>query len=201
MLFRSLNGGLTWSRMPGQTNGVNNISDNYTVNAGAVFSSNISQYVDFNISYNGAFSKATNDISPGLNSEYVNNSIGCMFNLLSKKGWFLNTDLTGQYYSGLSAGFDQSYWLWNAAIGKKFLKNQAAELRLSVFDLLKQNQSITRTVTETSIEDVRNTVLRRYFMLTFSYKLRNFGTPPKANNAERDWGRPPGPGFGDRMSW
>jgi hypothetical protein len=60
--------------------------------------------------------------------------------------------------------------------GKKFLKNQKGELKLSVFDLLRQNRSVVRNVTETYIEDVQNQVLRQYFMLTFTYNLRNFGT-------------------------
>jgi hypothetical protein len=81
----------------------------------------------------------------------------------------------------LSAGYNQSYWLWNASVGKKFLKNQAGELKLSVFDLLKQNQSITRTVDPTFIEDTRNQVLKQYFLLTFTYKLKNFGTAPATN--------------------
>lgn len=202
----NLNAGLNWSRIPGMVNYIKGKTYNYTINAGAVFSSNISQYVDFTLSYSGAFSTAENTISPALNSEYVNNTLGAQCNLLSKKGWFFNTDLTGQYYSGLSEGYDQAYWLWNAAAGKKFLKNQGAEIKLSVFDILKQNQSITRTVSEASIEDVRNTVLRRYFMLTFSYKLRNFGAPPKNPGRDRERDMPPGgPGFqgapGGRMPW
>jgi vacuolar-type H+-ATPase subunit D/Vma8 len=60
--------------------------------------------------------------------------------------------------------------------GKKLLKDQRGELRLSVFDLLKQNQAIRRNVTENYIEDVQNDVLQQYFMLTFTYNLRNFGT-------------------------
>ena len=62
------------------------------------------------------------------------------------------------------------------ASAKKFLKAQKGELKLTVFDLLKQNQSIVRNVTGEYIEDVRNEVLRQYFMLTFTYNLRNFGT-------------------------
>jgi hypothetical protein len=62
------------------------------------------------------------------------------------------------------------------SIGKKFLANQAGELKLGVFDLLKQNQSVSRNITETYQEDIRNQVLQQYFMLTFTYSLRNFGT-------------------------
>jgi len=103
-------------------------------------------------------------------------------NLLSKKGWFLQNDVSGNIYSGLSAGFNQSFWIWNAAIGKKILKGQAGEIKLSVFDLLKQNQSIIRTVTGTYIEDAQTNVLKQYFMLTFTYKLKNFGKPAAQNN-------------------
>jgi vacuolar-type H+-ATPase subunit D/Vma8 len=60
--------------------------------------------------------------------------------------------------------------------GKKILKDQKGELKLSVFDLLKQNRSITREVTSEYIQDVQNQVLQQYFMLTFTYNLRNFGT-------------------------
>ena len=96
-------------------------------------------------------------------------------NLLNKKGWFIQNDISSQSYSGLSGGLDQRYTLWNAAIGKKFLKNRAGELKLSVFDLLKENQSITRTVTGTEITDSQSDVLQQYFMLTFTYNLKNFG--------------------------
>jgi hypothetical protein len=101
--------------------------------------------------------------------------------LLSKSGWFFQNDLNNLYYSGLSAGFNQNYWLWNMSAGKKFLKNQKGELKLSVFDLLKQNRSITRDVTSEYIQDVRTQVLQQYFMLTFTYNLRNFGTAAAGN--------------------
>jgi Outer membrane protein beta-barrel family len=75
----------------------------------------------------------------------------------------------------LSAGFNQKFGIWNAAIGKKFLKKNAGELKLSVFDLLKQNQSISRAIDASYIEDAQSVVLQQYFMLTFTYSLKNFG--------------------------
>ena len=138
---------------------------------------------------NTTFNVANNTSQPLLNNNYRIQTAGVQVNLLSKNGWFLQNDVNNQSYSGLSAGFNQSYWLWNAAIGKKFLKNNAGELKLSVFDLLKQNRSITRNVTESYIEDVQNQVLTQYFMLTFSYKLKNFGpvkAPSNNNNRMRN---------------
>ena len=64
------------------------------------------------------------------------------------------------------------------------MKNNAAEIKLSVFDMLKQNNSISRSVTETYIEDSKSNVLQRYFMLTFTYNIRKFNgmvMPPQSN--------------------
>ena len=62
----------------------------------------------------------------------------------------------------------------------KFLKNNAGELRLSSFDILHQNNSISRTTNSNYIEDNRTKVLQRYFMLTFTYTFRNFSGNAKA---------------------
>jgi hypothetical protein len=151
-----------------------------------VVASNISEYIDFNLSYNTNYNVVKNTVQPELNQNYISQSAGLQLNLLSKTGWFLQNDISNQSYSGLSEGFNQSFWLWNAGVGKKFLKNRQGELKLTVFDLLKQNQSITRNVGDSYIEDVQNLVLKQYFMLTFTYSLKNFGKgrPAASDNRE-----------------
>ncbi|MFT3932342.1 MAG: outer membrane beta-barrel protein [Chitinophagaceae bacterium] len=181
----NLSGGFTYSRLPGIYNYQETITNNYVYTGGIAVTSNISKYVDFNLSYNANFNNTRNSVQSNVNQDYINHVVGIQFNLLSKNGWFYQNDLTYQNYTGLSAGNNQDFWLWNASMGKKFLKNQAGELKLSAFDLLKQNQSITRTVLANRIVDSRSIVLQQYFMLTFTYSLRNFGTPAKtapANN-------------------
>ncbi len=172
----NLNGGVTFSKLPGIINGLQNETDNTIYTAGAVIASNVSQYVDFTVSYSANFNNVKNQLQPASNDHYFQHVAGVQLNLLSKSGWFFQNDLNNQYYSGLSAGFNQDYWLWNMSAGKKILKDQKGELKLSVFDLLKQNRSITREVTSEYIQDVQNQVLQQYFMLTFTYNLRNFGT-------------------------
>ena len=192
----NLNTGFSYSKLPGLVNNLNTKTDNYAYNAGLVLASNVSEYVDFNISYNANWNNATTKSSVTSVNKYVNQSAGVQMNLLNKKGWFVQNDVSGQMYSGLSSGFNQNFWLWNAAIGKKFLKQNAGELKLSVFDLLKQNQSIVRTVTGSYIEDAQSKVLQQYFMLTFTYKLKNFGTAKANTGREREGNRGPGMGGG-----
>ena len=64
-------------------------------------------------------------------------------------------------------------------------------MKLSVFDLLKQNRSIYRNVTETYIEDVQNQVLQQYFMMTFTYNLRSFGAAAVPANRNENRRRAP----------
>lgn len=170
--------GYSYVKTPGTIDTNYNISKNHNYNLGAVISSNINEYVDFNLSYSANFNKVENTSALATNTDYFSHNVGIQLNLLSKSGWVFQNDLNNQLTSGYGEGFNQNFWLWNMSAGKKFLKNQAGELRLSVFDLLKQNTSITRTVNAQYIEDVQNTVLQQYFMLTLSYKLKNYIKKP-----------------------
>ncbi|MCG7855934.1 outer membrane beta-barrel protein [Flavihumibacter sediminis] len=187
----TFNGGYNYVKTPGLINNILNETRNSTFSGGIILASNISEYVDFNINYNASRSIVKNDLQQNLNNKYFSQSAGVRLNLLSKSGWYIDNELNNMLYRGLTAEFNQDYWLWNAAIGKKFLKDQKGDLRLSVFDLLKQNRSISRTVSSDGIEDNWTQVLQQYFMLTFSYRLRNFGKAPAP--AERRMQRPMNP--------
>ena len=173
----NVNGGITYNSLPGLIDNTKTTTNNYNYNAGAVIASNVSEYVDFNLSYSVNF----NVIQGQPQNNQVSQNAGIQFNLLSKKGWFFQNDLSNESYNYKGSTPDQSFWLWNISVGKKFLKGQKGEIKASVFDLLKQNKSITRTVTEVYVEDVQSQVLRQYFMITLSYKLKNFGKA-KPNN-------------------
>ncbi len=195
------NAGISYTKLPGLINNVNNISNTYNYNLGAVLASNISEYVDFTLSYAANINTVKNSIQASSNNNYFSQSVGINANLLTKKGLFFQNNLSNEYYKGLSGGYNTNYWLWNIAVGQKFLKNEMGELKLSVFDLLKQNKAITRNISNSYIQDVRNQVLQQYFMLTFTYKLKTFGKGKAVNNNEGErefhrFGGPGGPPFG-----
>lgn len=173
----SLNASFNYVRIPGFINSKAVITNNFIYSGGISITSNISEYIDYTVSYNANFNKTNSTASGKRNA--VNQSMGAQFNLLNKKGWFIQNDFGYQINTGLSAGLNQQFGLWNAALGRKFLAKNAGELKLSVYDLLKQNQSINRTADENRIQDVQNLVLQQYFMLTFTYSLKNFGTAAK----------------------
>ncbi len=177
-----------FQRQPGLVNEVKNFSNNLNIGLGVTLASNISEKVDFRLSSRTNFNDVQNSLSTGQNTQFFNLVNDATITLLFGKGFVFRTSLISNVYEGFSAGLDQNFWLWNANIGKKLFKNDLGEINLSVFDLLKQNTSIRRNVTETYIEDVETQVLQQYVMLTFSYKIRNFGTgkaPEEEEESER----------------
>lgn len=176
--------GFNYVRSPGRINDIANYSNTYAVSQGLVVSSNISEKLDFTVSYSGNYNIVRNSIQPNLNNNYYTQGINGRVNWIFGKGFVFQSDINNQSYRGLGEGYNRNFTLWNASIGKKFLKNNAGELKLTVFDILKQNNSVSRTVTETYVQDVTNRVLTQYAMLTFTYTLRNFGKMPVRNENE-----------------
>lgn len=86
----------------------------------------------------------------------------------------LQTDYQINLNTGYSSGFNKNYALWNASATKELLKSRRAQLKFQIFDILKQNQSIRRSITGRNISDTRSTILPQYFIFTFVYNFKNF---------------------------
>lgn len=184
-----------YTRIPSLINERANYSNNYRLGLGLTLSSNISEKVDFTISSRANMNQVVNTLREELNSQFYSQNSFARVNLIFWKGLVFRSQLTHQLFTGLADGFNQSFWLWNASIGKKMFKNQLGEVSISVFDALRQNTSIQRNVTSTYIEDVRELVLQRYFMLNFTYRFRKFsgGSPEREGRG--------GYGRGGRRRW
>ncbi len=124
-------------------------------------------------------------------------SYGGMFNgtVSLPMGLVMSTDLSYSTTSGYSSGYNTSQWIWNASLSYQFLRDKAASVQVSVFDILQQKKAINRNVTANYVDDVFTNSLTRYGMLTFTYRFTTFkkGEQPRDMNEERRWG-PPGEG-------
>ncbi|MBK8555400.1 MAG: TonB-dependent receptor [Lewinellaceae bacterium] len=193
----NLDASYTYSRTTGLLNEELNYASSNNVGVGVTIASNISEKVDFAISTRPTWSHVNNSLQSAANNDYLIQNSKLKFNWIIFEGFVLRTDLINQNYTGLSDDFNQSYWLWNLGIGKKILKNDRGEITLSVNDLLNQNRNISRNITETYIEDVQSNALQQFFMLSFSYNLRNFNTgksaseKPGGDEPMRMYGPPP----------
>jgi hypothetical protein len=189
----NINGGVNYAHTPSLINDLTNISNSYASNAGLQLSSNISEKLDFNIGINGNYTIVKNSKQAASNNNYYSQTANFKINYMPYKGLVLNSDISHTLYRGLTQSFNQSYFLWNAYVGYKLLKNKSLEARIYVYDILNQNRSISRTITGAYSEDNFTSVLRRYAMFSLTYTFKKFksGDAPKV---EMRPGMPGGPG-------
>lgn len=93
------------------------------------------------------------------------------------------SSLDYNYNPQVAEGIQKTSYRWNAAVNFLFLKQDKGQLKLSVYDLLNQNISVSRVVRENYVQDTESIILKRYFLLTFTYNIRNFGS--KVGGKER----------------
>ncbi|MBS1636243.1 MAG: outer membrane beta-barrel protein [Bacteroidetes bacterium] len=170
----NINASANYNHVPGVINGNTNYANTATGILGLVFSSNISEKIDFTLSSNSSYSNINNTLQTSSNSTYLIQASKVKINVMPWKWLVLQTEYNNQYYSGLSSTYNQSISLWNAAVGYKFLKNKQAELRLIVYDMLNQNNNVQRTNTDSYIQDSQTNVLKRYYMLMFTYNFKKY---------------------------
>jgi hypothetical protein len=108
----------------------------------------------------------------------------------------LNSNINYSNRLGYSS-FDLSEVMWNASVDKSLFKNRGV-LSLRWNDILRQQLNIRQSVGDNSITVSRYNTLTSYFLVNFSYRIRQFG----AGSGGRDGGSMRGPerfGPGMRM--
>jgi hypothetical protein len=171
----NISGGYSFFKRPGQVNDALSFNNSQRLTTGVSLSSNISDQIDFNISTRFSVNDVENTLNGDLNSRYFNQGSRINLNWIIWKGIVYRLDMNHQLNTGLSTGYDNNFVLMNMSLGKKVFTNERGEISLNVYDLLGQNTSVRRNISDIYIEDVQSNVLQRYFMLTFSYNLRRFG--------------------------
>jgi hypothetical protein len=196
----SLVTGFNYSQNPELADLELNRQNTYGLMNSLIVTSNISTNVDFTVSYTSNYSKTRYSLDFMQNKFQWYQSVSAKVNLILWKGIVFNTDILGQYNqgTGLSPEYSKKYFVWNASVGKKFLKKQAAEVRIGAYDILNQNNSIYRSVSAQQIVDTRVNAYKRYFLILFTYNLRpsrGQGTqegPQEQNRSGFPGGPPPG---------
>ncbi|CCH02855.1 hypothetical protein FAES_4856 [Fibrella aestuarina BUZ 2] len=147
---------------------------------GLNLNTNLNEKTDLLLSGNVTYSIANYSAQPQQNARYLTTTGNFRgFHRFGQR-FFAQTDAYFIANAGRAAGYNQQFVLLNASVGQYLFRNKQGEWRLTGYDLLNQNRSITRNTSETYVEDTQSLVLRRYVMLTFAYTIRYFA-PMRAN--------------------
>jgi uncharacterized membrane protein YgcG len=137
------------------------------------WTTNLKNNFDMNLSATYSLNPVRNTLTPQQNTNYTTFTLGADFTLYSNNGWTITSDIDLTKYGNRAAGYNTTVLLVTPAIAKQFLKNKAGELRLSCFDVFKQNTAISSSAVGTQLINTQTNTLTRYFMFTFTYNLRN----------------------------
>ena len=169
----SLSLGANLQRSPGLYDGCKVFSRSYSFSAGAVVGSSFSENADFNVAYQPSYNVVSRSLASSAGYNYYRHSLRADLNLLFfSRHLVFATSAVHNFSSGMGGGFDDNYVLWNAAAAFKFLSRRQAEVRLRVNDILDRGRSSSRSVQEAYVSTSSSNSLRRYAMLTFSYKFK-----------------------------
>jgi len=189
----NLTTGVNYAQTPGYINDRLNRYNLYSAVNGFTINSDVSENVDFALTYTNNYSIIRNTITTSVininnNPIFTYQTVGAKVTWIFWKGIIVHSDLLKQYEKGF-LNFNQYDLLLNGFIGKKLFKSQKGEIKISVFDLLNQYRNIVHTVSPQFIRDTQTNNIGRYYMLTFTYILNDFkelATPGKEKKEKKE---------------
>jgi len=143
-----------------------------TISPGINFSQ--ADSLDFTFGMDWNYNKYTNTLNERLN--YKQNIFSYNFDLrtIIKNGTEISSNLNVSDQRNVP-GIGKIVPVWNAYIQQPLGKNNKYFLKLTAYDILKQNTNISRTATDNFIYITQSNRLQQYFMLTLVYKIKKVG--------------------------
>ena len=153
--------------------------------------------VELNGSMN--YSHSRSELQTNNNLDTWQFSYGGMIGVTAPWGTSLTTNLNMQSRRGYSdASMNTNELIWNAQVSQGFLKGKALTLSLQLYDILREQSTVSRVISAMQRSDTEYNAVTSYAMLHVIYRLNLFG----GKNAQGGPGGPGGPGgrggFGGR---
>ena len=143
--------------------------------------SNISENVDFMVTWRGTYNYNDSTMKTATNQYFMHYLRGNIKAVLPL-GFTITSSVNFTQFIVFTHNFNDFFTLWNISLGKKVL-NGLGEVELCVNDVLNQNISFGRSVLVNYSQIRYNTVLGRTYLLRFTYNLRSLGGQQRRNKS------------------
>lgn len=165
------------NRDPSLFNGEKNFTQNLNIGEDLRLNYNFREKLDLGITASLNYNSVSysNPKQQNQDQSYFTHSYSADVNYTLPGNFILSTDFDYTFNTGLTSDYNQNFALWNAGLAKQLFKNKRGEIKLSVYDIMNQNISVSRNTGANYVEDVRNLTLQRFFMLSFVYNINRMG--------------------------
>ncbi len=187
----SANGSATFNNNVSFVDNEKNTAQNLILSQGLNFQVNLGNWLELVPNVNYSFNTTENSIKTRASNDIHTWSMGLSNKLYITPTLLWGVDLSKMSNSGYSNSINANPFIINSYIEKEFFQNKQASIRLHAFDILDEQISISRTISDNSELDRRSNRLSRYFMLSFTYKFQKFGgssVTPENNRGSREGG-------------
>jgi hypothetical protein len=138
-------------------------AQNVGINYRSIVDANVTYYLSNDITkYRGVDYPSVSSLRHTLSSNATIN--------LSKR-FIFDMQYQYRYNPQIPAGFSRSSNVLNLAATLMMFKQNKGQIKASVYDIFDQNTSTYRYAANNSITSGENQILRRYFLLTYQYKI------------------------------
>jgi hypothetical protein len=156
-------------------------------------------WFDFGLNSGIQYNVSRNSLQAQANKETFDYSFGASTNITLPWSMSLATDVSYSMRNGYSSGLDRNELIWNAQVAKNFLKQKQATISFQIYDILKEQSNLSRSISASMRQDTEYNAINSYFMVHFIYRLNAFGGNKGKGDMDRRGG-PDGPprGMGGR---
>ena len=134
--------------------------------------SNFEKSLDINFTTRPTYNLTDYSVSRSTNGNYFDQVFSFDGTWYSESGWESSAGCHYTLYAGLPKEQQNNSTIVNLSVSKSFA-NKSAKLTFSVTDLLNQSNGLDFVRSDNFIQQTQNDVFKRYFLLTFSYNLKN----------------------------
>lgn len=148
--------------------------NNYLV--GASLASNISEDVDFRVSYTGEYVQGEFTTKAGKNNnDYFSHTVSGQLKWAFWKGVTFTGSLSYRQDKGISAPFNDRTLLCNLYLGKRIFRNRLGEISIGINDLFDDNsRRYAHTINSSETNNIVNQGIERYVAFQLVWHLRNY---------------------------
>ncbi|MBN7815100.1 outer membrane beta-barrel protein [Algoriphagus pacificus] len=162
----------SYSKSLALINSIETETDTYSHNFAVNFNLTPIDWFSLNTGSSYRLSKTKYEQNPSQNQDIINWSAYSNMNIKLPKDFYFDVKFNYSRYKNESFGFDQNVPILNAFVYKLIGEAKKWEVRLSAYDIFKQNQTISQYAGQNFVSTGMIETLSRYFLLGVTYNMR-----------------------------